>query len=146
VEPLVLDLVAGRLALPDAVDLLKQEVHDAAEAEALREQKNALYARLDELAVERAQGLMTGRQLQVASEVVRQQIDVLERREVDQERLRVFDGLPLGTPAVTVAVAKLSPDRFRAVMSLLMNVTIVPTDRSTGNRFDPKRVQVEWLS
>ena len=34
VEPLVMGLVAGRLARPDAVDLLKTELHDEAEAEA----------------------------------------------------------------------------------------------------------------
>ena len=36
VEPLLYGVVAGRLAMPDAMDLLKAELHDEAEAEALR--------------------------------------------------------------------------------------------------------------
>ena len=36
VEPLLYGIVAGRLAMPDAIDLLKAELHDEAEAEALR--------------------------------------------------------------------------------------------------------------
>jgi DNA invertase Pin-like site-specific DNA recombinase len=144
VEPLLQGLVAGRLAKPDAVDLLKKELHDAAEAEAIRDEKHALYGRLDELAVERAQGMMTGRQLQIATEVIQQQIDALERKETDQERLRVFDGIPLGTDDAIAAVEQLSADRFRAVMSVLMRVTIMPKGKS-GNAFDPERVKVEWL-
>ena len=42
VEPLIYDIVAGRLAMPDAVDLLKAELHDEAEAEALRTEENTL--------------------------------------------------------------------------------------------------------
>jgi hypothetical protein len=143
-EPLLQGLVAGRLAKPDAVDLLKKGLHDAAEAEAIRQEKLTLRERLDELAVERAQGLMTGRQLQVATEVIQQRIDTLESKEIDQERLRVFDGIPLGTDAAKTAVADLSPDRFRAVMALLMKVTVMPKGKS-GNQFDPDRVKVEWL-
>ena len=36
VEPLLYSVVSGRLAMPDAIDLLKAELHDEAEAEALR--------------------------------------------------------------------------------------------------------------
>ena len=36
VEPLLYGVVSGRLAMPDAIDLLKAELHDEAEAEALR--------------------------------------------------------------------------------------------------------------
>ena len=143
VEPLLIGLIGGRLAKPDAVDLLKAEIHDAAEAERLRTEKAALYGRLDELAVERAQGLMTGRQLQVATEVVQQQIEAIERKETDQERLRVFDGIPLGLPEAVGAVKRLSPDRLRAVLDVLATVTVAPVGKG-GHVFDPERVQVKW--
>jgi len=143
VEPLLYKLVGARLAQSDAVDLLKAEIHDEAEAEQLRLEKTTLYRRLDELAVERAQGLMNGRQLQIASEVVQQQITAIERKEQDQERLRVFDGIPLGTPQAVAAVQDLSADRFRAVVNVLMTVSIAPTGKG-GHVFKPERVQVTW--
>ncbi len=96
------------------------------------------------MAVERAQGLLTARQVQVASEVVQQQIDALERKEQDQERLRVFDGIPLGTDDAVEAVKQLSPDRFRAVLSVLCTVTIKPVGK-VGHVFDPERVEVTPL-
>jgi DNA invertase Pin-like site-specific DNA recombinase len=144
VEPLLYDLIGGRLAKPDAVDLLKKDAHDPVEADEIRTEKATLYGRLDELAVERAQGLMTGRQLQIASEVIQQQIDALERKEQDQERLRVFDGIPLGTADAVKAVKALSPDRFRAVLGVLCTITIKPVGK-VGHVFDPERVQVTPL-
>ena len=36
VEPLLYRLVSGRLAMPDAINLLKAELHDEAEAEVIR--------------------------------------------------------------------------------------------------------------
>lgn len=143
VEPLLYELVGRRCAQSDAVDLLKADVQDEAEAEQLRLEKATLYRRLDELAVERAQGLMNGRQLQVASDVVQQQIDAIERKQHDQERLRVFDGIPLGTPEAVAAVQELSADRFRAVIDVLMSVAIAPTGKG-GHVFKPERVQVTW--
>jgi DNA invertase Pin-like site-specific DNA recombinase len=144
-EPFLIELIGERLARTDAVDLLKAEIHDVANAERLREEKSALYARLDEMAVERANGLLTGRQLQIASEVVQLQIDALERKEQDQERLRVFDGIPLGTEHALAAVARLSPDRFRAVLSVLCEVTIMPVGKGGGHVFNPQRVKVRPL-
>ena len=46
VEPLLLDIVGGRLAMADAVDLLKAEQHDTEQAESLRAQANSLLVRL----------------------------------------------------------------------------------------------------
>ena len=98
VEPLLYQLVSGRLAMPDAVDLLKAELHDTAEAEALRGERATLLARLDEIADERADGLLTGKQARRATERITEKLAGIEARQQDQDRLRVFDGLPLGTP------------------------------------------------
>ena len=145
VEPLLIKAVGRRLAREDASDLLKAEIHDAAEAERIRDEKANLYAELDKFAVERAEGLMTARQVQIASEIVQRKIDALDAAEQDQERIRVLDGIPLGTPAAVGAVKALSADRFRAVMRLLMRVTIEPVGRGNQRVFDPERVTVEWV-
>ena len=145
-EPMIVSLIGARLAQADAADLLKAEIHDVAEAQRIRDAKKALYARIDEFAVERAQGLMDGRQLLVATEAVKRDIDALERGEQDQERLRVFDQIPVGTERAVAAVEQLSPDRLRAVMGVLMTVTIRPAGQGFHNRtFNPDRVAVEWF-
>jgi DNA invertase Pin-like site-specific DNA recombinase len=142
VEPLVYQIVSGRLAAPDAVDLLKAELHDVAEAEALRTEENTLRSRLNEIADERADGLLDGAQAKRATERVKDKLAAIERRQQDQERLRVLDGIPLGTPQVAAAIQRLSPDRFRAVVELLMAVTVMPVGK--GNKvFNPDRVVVE---
>ena len=148
VEPLLYRIIGERLARADAVDLLKAEIHDEAEAESIRLELQTLYGELDNLALERAQGLMTGRQLKVSSDFVQAKIDELEHRQDDQERLMVFEGLPLGTPEVVAAVKQLTPDRFRAVVAVLLTVTIAPVGKghraNGGLRFDPERVQIDW--
>jgi len=40
-------------------------------------------------------------------------------------------------------VHQLSPDRFRAVVDVLMTVTVAPVGKS-GCAFNPERVQVNW--
>lgn len=145
VEPLLLKAIGGRLAREDAADLLKAEIHDAAEAERIRDEKASLYGELKKLAVERANRLLTGEQVKIASDLIQAEIDALERTEQDQERLRVFDGIPLGTPKAIAAVKKLTPDRIRAIMRVLMVVTIEPAGRGTQRVFNPERVTVEWF-
>lgn len=143
IEPMLHKLVASRLARPDAVDLLKAELHDAEDAEKLRTEASELLIELDNIAVERADGLLTGRQAKIASDRIQEKIDAITRRQQDAERVRVFDGLPLGTPEVVAAVDRLSPDRFRAVLDVLMTVTVMPVGKS-GKEFKPERVKVEW--
>src|SRR5436309_10401739 len=91
VVPLVYDVVSERLAQPDAVDLLKAEVHDEAEAEALRTEANTLLAELDNIGVERGKGLLTGKQAKIATDIVNQKLEAIERKQQDAEKLRVFD-------------------------------------------------------
>jgi DNA invertase Pin-like site-specific DNA recombinase len=143
VEPLLLDIVGGRLAMADAVDLLKAEQHDTEQAESLRAQANSLLIRLDEIADERADGLLTGKQAQRATERINAKLAAIARQQQDAERVRVFRDLPLGTPEVVDAVRALSPDRFRAVVDVLMSVAVAPVGKS-GKIFNPERVQVHW--
>jgi DNA invertase Pin-like site-specific DNA recombinase len=143
VEPIVHQVVAGRLAKPDATDLLRAEQHDTAEAEKLRTQRATLLTELDNIGLERADGLLTGKQAKIATDRITEKLAGIEARQQDQDRLRVLDGIPLGKPAAADAVARLSPDRFRAVLDLLMTVTVAPVGKS-GKVFNPERVQVDW--
>ena len=143
VEPLVYRIVSGRLAMPDAVDLLKAERHDTAEAEALRTERAALLTELDNIGLERGECLLTGKQAKIATDRINEKLAAIEARQQDQERLRVFDGIPLGKPKVADAIAALSPDRFRAVLDVLATVTVAPVGKG-GKVFNPERVQVNW--
>lgn len=143
VEPLVYGVVAQRLAQPDAVDLLKAEVHDQAEAEALRTEANSLLAQLDMIADDYTEGLLTGQQVKRATDNVQAKLDAIERRQQDAEKLRVFDGLPLGSDEVTEKVQQLSADRLRAVIAVLAEFTVAPVGKGR-HIFDPQRVHVVW--
>ncbi len=143
IEPLLYKIVGGRLAKPDAIDLLKAEIHDEAEAEAIRAELAALYGELKQIGVERGQRLLTGEQAKIATDLVNEDIAKLERRQQSQERLRVFEGIPLGRPEAVDAVKRLTPDRFRAVLDVLATVTVMPVGKGR-HVFNPERMQVDW--
>lgn len=143
VEPLVYKLIGGRLARPDAVDLLKADAHDAAEAERLTAEANTLYAQIREAESEYDEGIIDGRRLAARRERVAEKLAAIELAQQDQERLRVFDGIPLGTPEAVDAVGELSPDRLRAVIDVLVVLTVKPVGKS-GNVFNPRRVVPDW--
>lgn len=136
VEPLIYAVVGGRLAQPDAVDLLRADLHDTAEAEKLRGERATLLTRLDEIATERADGLIDGKGYRTMTDRINDRLADIERRQQDQERLRVFDGLPLGTPEVIERVRRLSPDRLRTVIGVLAEFVVAPVGKG-GNVFNP---------
>jgi DNA invertase Pin-like site-specific DNA recombinase len=148
IEPIVKESVAQRLARADAIDLLKAEVHDAEQAEGIRQDLATLYGELELVGIERGQRLLTGPQAKIATDIIEADIAKLEARQQDQEMLRVFDGIPLGTPEAVEAVAELTPDRFRAVLRTLGTVTIMACGKghrpADGQRFDRERVHVDF--
>ena len=77
VETAALRSVGRRFVKPDAVDLLKTEIHDAAEAEAIRLELKTLYGELEKLAVELGEGLLAARQVKINSDVINEKITKL---------------------------------------------------------------------
>src|SRR5262249_23772553 len=152
IERWLYETVAERLVRSDAVDLLKAEIHDAAEAEAIRIQLETLYRELEKIGVERGEQVLTGRQAKIASDIVAGKIAKLEQRQQDQEKPRVFEDIPLGTPEAASAIKNASPDRFRAIVNVLMAPTVSPigkgghiVDPDTGKRgIDTGRVKPHW--
>jgi hypothetical protein len=61
-------IIAGRLAMSDAVDLLKAEVHDEAEVESIRIELETLFGELTKIGIERGQRLLTGEQAKIATD------------------------------------------------------------------------------
>jgi DNA invertase Pin-like site-specific DNA recombinase len=142
VEPLVLGLLTERLARPDAEKLLRSPVEDAKTAKLDAETKE-LRDRLNEIADERADGLIDGRGYARAAARIQEKIDAIARRQQCQHRLQVLEDLPLGTDKVGRAVERLTPDRLRAVVDVLMTVTVMPIGK--GHKvFDRERVHYAW--
>jgi hypothetical protein len=135
-------LVGGRLAMADAVDLLHAEI-DEAEAADISAELITLYAEVIQIGVERGKRQLTGEQARIATDMINEDIAKLERHQQDAERLRVFDGIPLGTPGAIEKVRKLSPDRYRAVIAMLMTPTVLPVGKG-GKIFDENRLIPNW--
>jgi DNA invertase Pin-like site-specific DNA recombinase len=142
VEPIVNEAVLQWLSAEDAVDLLRVPAADPQEAQRITDERAVLHGRMNEIADERADGLLTGAQAKRATERIQEKLDALDRLQIDADRLRVLDGIPLGTAEVADALADLSDDRYRAVIDLLMTVTVQPVGKR-GNIFRAERVKVD---
>jgi hypothetical protein len=147
VESLILGDIADRLAAPDAVELLKVEDTDAGEAAAARAERAVLTARLDEIALERADGLLDSRAFHLMSERITNRLDTLTGREYAHSNVRALADLPLGSAKIAKAIEACSLSRQRAILEALCSrIVVAPVGRRGANRFDPDRVQIEWQS
>jgi DNA invertase Pin-like site-specific DNA recombinase len=142
VESIINEAVLQRLSGENATDLLKAPAADPDQAQKVTDEKSILHGRLNEIADERADGLLTGAQAKRATDRIQDRLDALEKLQVDADRLRVLDGIPLGTAEVAEALAELSTDRYRAVIDLLLTVTVNPVGKC-GNVFRADRIVVE---
>jgi hypothetical protein len=148
VEPVVRELIAGRLAMADAVEILRADHLDEEQTGRLRVQRRTLLTRRGEIADERADGLIDGPSYRRMVERIDREIEAIDAQQSDAEKVRVFEGLPLGTGDVVDAVEALTADRYRAVVAALVSLTIEPVGKghrpADGQRFDPDRVTVAW--
>jgi hypothetical protein len=131
--------------MPDAEDLLRAEIADAEQADVIQAELELLYGHRRNIGIERADLLLTGEQAKIATDRINEKIAALEAQRRDHRKLQVFEGIPLGTPEAAAAIKQLSPDRFRAVLDLLLVATVTPVGKG-GHVFDPERVAVEWIS
>jgi site-specific DNA recombinase len=135
-DDLVQAHVVARLARPDARELL---VSRAPETVGLHDEAVLLRARLDTLATEFADGELTASQLRTATERIQTKLRAVEGRVVASARALVLTDL-VGVEDVAARWGRLTLDRQRAVVSVLMTVTILPAGRGRG--FDPAQVRI----
>ena len=143
-DNLVIEAVTQRLSQPDAIELTHPEQRD--DLAAKRDEARTLRARLDEIADERADGLLTGAQAKRATDRVTEKLAAIE---ADLRAARVshtFDGLiDVGdADDVRGVFLSLDLDRRRAVVSELLKITVLPTVK--GARFRREDVRVEFTS
>lgn len=141
VEPLLRGLLVERLSRPDAAKLLRSKTFNAAEDRKLRADERVLRARLALLGKDF--GNAPPEFTQAALAEINGKLADIERRRQDQDRLRVLDGLPLGSPQVAAKIDALTPERYRAVFDLLASITVLPVGKG-GHAFDPDRIDLAW--
>lgn len=136
VEEFVDSLIAARLNMPDAVELIRApEVPKDLEAEAA-----ALRSRLESLAVEFADGDLTAAQLRVATERIRDRLTKVEASMADAGRARVLSDV-IGAGDVYLS---LPVERRRAIVRTLVTVRVYPPGRGTRT-FRPESVEIGWV-
>jgi site-specific DNA recombinase len=144
-EPLdefVTRLVVGRLARPDAADLLG--VADDEEARQARQKAEALRARLDLAADSYAEGEIDGQQLARITKKLRPELERWE--QAARAASTSPDLLDLATPDIAQRWESLPLARRRAVIDVLLIIRVLPSTARGGAaaRFDPESVRVDW--
>ena len=140
VDELIEGIVVERLARPDARDLLIAEKRD--DINELRDKAAALRARQDEAAALFADGAINASQLKISTAKLAAQLAEVESKMLDANRTRVFDGV-IGAADPRAVWDGLTLDRKRAVIDVLMTITIEPVGRAARG-FDPESVRIEW--
>jgi len=140
VDELVTAVLLARLAQPDAADLLSPDT--SAERAAAAHEAQGLRARLDSAADDYADGKIDRRQLERITARLRPAIDAATSRARVVDDVPLLDGL-VGAPDASAVWERLSLSRRRAVVDLLMTVTVLRT-RQGVRIFDPETVTIEW--
>lgn len=139
VDEYVAAVVCGVLGRPDAAGLLVDESRP--DVEELRVESVALRARLDSLAVDFADGVLTASQLRAATERLRARLAEVEGQMADASRVDVLGAL-VGAEDVRAAWDGLSVDRQRAVIDVLARVVVHPPGRGVRT-FRPETVELQ---
>jgi hypothetical protein len=140
VDDLITELVVGRLSAPDAADMLIAEKR--VDINELRDQAAALRARQDQAAALFADGAITASQLKTSTAKLSKTLAAVESKMLDANKTHVFDGL-IGTRDPQTVWDGLTLDRRRAIIDVMMTITIAPAVRGARG-FDPEQVQVSW--
>jgi site-specific DNA recombinase len=142
-------VVVERLARPDAVDLLRPAVDDAALA-GLVDEAADLRGKKDGLARLLVEEVLTEAGVRAESERIAARLAEIEATMAAGSAGSELAGLPLGTPEVAAAWQALSLDRKRRVIHLLMTVTLLPSPkgrppgwRAGASYFRPDTVRCE---
>jgi site-specific DNA recombinase len=138
-DDLVIRVVVGRLAAPDAARLLVAD--DGVDVAALREEAAALRTRLTELADLFADGTITAAQLARGTDRARARLAVIEQEMAAAGGVSVVGEL-ITAPDVSAAWEEMDLDQRRAVIGALVTITLLSPGQG-ARRFDPQTVVIE---
>jgi site-specific DNA recombinase len=141
IDELVRQVIAARLRRPDAASLLA-DGSAGVDVAGLRDHAAALRLRVDQLAADYAVGLLTGRQVQVASSKISVRLEGVERQLADAGRgTRLAPLLSAPDPGHAFLAASINVQQ--AAVAALATITIL---RGTPGRapFNPNTIGIEW--
>jgi DNA invertase Pin-like site-specific DNA recombinase len=144
VDDLIESLIVARLSKSDAKELLINRT--VVNLDQIRKDAAHAAAKLDEMAADFAEDLITREQLRTGTAKLRAQIAACDAAVVDSQQARIFDGL-IGVPDVAAAWTEIRDgsdglSRCRAVVSALIEIRINPTPR--GRHFHAEAIGVKW--
>jgi DNA invertase Pin-like site-specific DNA recombinase len=131
--------VANALAQPDAWRALMSS--DSKSAAELRQQEAALRSRLDLLAADFADGVLTPSQLRTATKRIKGHLADVESQLYGPDPHRYF-GDVIDAHDPRAAFHKLPIDRKRALIEAMVTVTIMPIGHGGSKVFDPLMVEI----
>lgn len=140
IEEYVEAVIVERLSRADARNLLSDR--SKPDTEALRIEANGVRARLDALAVDFADGVLTGSQLRTATQRLRDRLQTIEESLADAGRVDLLGPL-VGAADIQAVWRSMSMARRRAVIDLLATVTIHSCGRGVRT-FRPETVGIGW--
>lgn len=141
VDEYVVAVVLERLSRPDARELL-HEPEAKPDAGALREEATVLRARLESVAIEFADGVVSAAQLRTITERINEQQTKVEQALSDAGRVNVLGPL-LSADDLAEKWNALPMGQRRAIIGLLMTVTVHPPGRGVRT-FRPESVGIDW--
>jgi hypothetical protein len=140
-DDLVVKIVTGRLAQPDAAAALART--DGAEVQQAVDKAEAIRARLDLAADSYADGAIDARQLARITGKLRPELEQAE--QIARAASTAPDLLDLARPDIAARWESLPLARKRAVIDLLVDVEVLPSTKHGGhNAFDPESVRITW--
>jgi site-specific DNA recombinase len=139
IDEFVSAVVVARLRQPDVVELLS---HQSPETAGLHDQARGLRARLDTVAADYADGLLTARQLSQATERLERRLAEVNRRLASAGRAGALASL-IETPDPGAAWLALDVAARQAVARELITITVLPAPQGR-KPFNPRSVQLEW--
>jgi len=142
VQDFITQLVIARLSRPDAADLVTV-TEGGPDVGALREEAAAIRANLDELAADRALGLITRAQMLAATGRGDTRLGQIAAELEGAARENVLAPLAAAENAAAIWEG-LDLSRKRAVIRTLMTITLHSPGKGARTGFDPATVQVTW--
>ena len=142
VDEFIEKLAIGRLSRDDAADLVA-DTQGGPDVVALREEAAAIRRNLEEMAADRALGLITRPQMLAATERANVRLDEIGAELDHAARENVLAPLIAAENAASVWET-LDISRKRAVIKTLMSITLHSPGRGARRPFDPATVKVTW--
>ena len=143
IDDLVRKLVIARMSRDDAADLIARP-DNGIDVTALREESTAIRKNLDELAADRALGLIDRAQMLAATERANHRLQQIGELLAEAARENVLAELVAAENVATVWDA-MDLSRQRAVIKNLMTITLHTLGRGFRRDFDPAMVGIDWL-